>query len=134
MTEMRGTRAPEGWYSDPDDPTLMRWWDGSQWTSHRAQPGSPRVTGSARVRGATPLEMLNVVGLLIAWLVLVPLTLGLGAAVALTWLGAKVGFRWRDGLFLIVPIYNYVYLSQVLMRIACWQRHYWADRPEPQST
>jgi hypothetical protein len=63
-----------------------------------------------------------------AWVVLVPLTLVLPALLALTWLGTKVGYRWQDGSFLVVPIYNYVYLSRVLIRVACWQRHYWADR------
>lgn len=26
-----------GWYDDPDDPTILRWWDGNDWTEH-AQP------------------------------------------------------------------------------------------------
>jgi len=24
-----------GWYIDPQDTALLRWWDGSQWTEHR---------------------------------------------------------------------------------------------------
>jgi hypothetical protein len=39
--------APAGWYADPNDPTGLRYWDGSTWTEHTApthQPGPP--TGS----------------------------------------------------------------------------------------
>ncbi len=32
---MAGSGTPlEGWYSDPNDPGLIRWWDGRDWTSH----------------------------------------------------------------------------------------------------
>ena len=36
MDEGRG--APAAWHPDPDRPGLLRYWDGSQWTEHRA-PG-----------------------------------------------------------------------------------------------
>jgi len=26
--------VPEGWYPDPERPSLVRWWDGSAWTEH----------------------------------------------------------------------------------------------------
>ncbi|MBO3181743.1 DUF2510 domain-containing protein, partial [Dermatophilus congolensis] len=25
---------PSGWYDDPDDPELLRYWDGVLWTEH----------------------------------------------------------------------------------------------------
>jgi hypothetical protein len=34
-----------GWYADPQDPARLRWWDGSQWTSH-TQP-YPIESGAA---------------------------------------------------------------------------------------
>ncbi|MBC9733257.1 DUF4041 domain-containing protein [Nocardioides marmotae] len=42
--------TPQGWYDDPKDPNIIRWWDGQQWTEHakpkpqsapEAQPGQP---------------------------------------------------------------------------------------------
>lgn len=35
--------VPSGWYDDPEDPAQYRYWDGTQWTEHRA----PRTTGSS---------------------------------------------------------------------------------------
>jgi Protein of unknown function (DUF2510) len=32
--------AAAGWYSDPQNPNLLRWWDGNIWTSH-TQPAKP---------------------------------------------------------------------------------------------
>lgn len=29
---------PPGWYQDPQNPALQRWWDGHQWTSHTHPP------------------------------------------------------------------------------------------------
>jgi hypothetical protein len=30
------SKIPAGWYPDPDDETLNRWWDGLAWTDHRS--------------------------------------------------------------------------------------------------
>lgn len=32
--------TPQGWYDDAQDPSLVRWWDGQQWTSH-TRPKQP---------------------------------------------------------------------------------------------
>jgi hypothetical protein len=29
-----------GWYIDPEDTALLRWWDGSQWSEHRHSAGA----------------------------------------------------------------------------------------------
>ena len=36
LTRPGGSRriSPPGWHQDPDDPSLLRWWDGSRWTEH----------------------------------------------------------------------------------------------------
>lgn len=40
---------PDGWYEDPANPAMQRWWSGKQWTEHvRYAPG-----GASAVR--TPL-------------------------------------------------------------------------------
>lgn len=31
------TTTPQGWYPDPNDASIVRWWDGQQWTSHTEQ-------------------------------------------------------------------------------------------------
>jgi len=45
------TAAPAGWYVDPSNPGLVRWWDGSQWTAHTSpaphQQASPAATPPA---------------------------------------------------------------------------------------
>jgi hypothetical protein len=39
--------AAPGWYPDNQDPALVRWWDGTQWTEH-TQPARPATpTGPA---------------------------------------------------------------------------------------
>jgi hypothetical protein len=35
-----GATAPANWYPDPEVPSQMRYWDGTQWTDHR-QPKPP---------------------------------------------------------------------------------------------
>ena len=58
------TQTPAGWHPDPNDPTQLRYWDGTQWTDHRAaaradvgapfpaatvsSPVAPHVKGSRR--------------------------------------------------------------------------------------
>ncbi|MBH0009106.1 DUF2510 domain-containing protein [Salinibacterium sp. SWN1162] len=34
---------PAGWYADPNDPTLSRWWSGSSWTEHYAPAAAAPV-------------------------------------------------------------------------------------------
>lgn len=55
---MTGTTPPPGWYTDSNDPSSVRWWDGSAWTRHtRPHPGSStESTEPARsVLGRGPL-------------------------------------------------------------------------------
>ncbi|MEU7577629.1 DUF2510 domain-containing protein [Streptomyces sp. NPDC041068] len=34
---------PPGWYPDPHQPSVERWWDGSAWTEHRRAPENAQV-------------------------------------------------------------------------------------------
>jgi len=38
--------APAGWYRDPDDQAMLRYWDGSQWTSDRQSTAETTATRS----------------------------------------------------------------------------------------
>jgi hypothetical protein len=37
---------PAGWYSDPEDPSQQRYWDGSSWTEHRTPAAPPEQWGT----------------------------------------------------------------------------------------
>ena len=38
-------RPTPGWYADPDDSTLLRWWNGTQWSEHtQPMPQEPVIT------------------------------------------------------------------------------------------
>ena len=41
---------PADWYPDPEDPDQFRYWDGSQWTEHRAPRHSGASVASSRSR------------------------------------------------------------------------------------
>src|ERR1700733_8015356 len=46
---------PASWHSDPEDPTMLRWWDGAQWTNHRCPvPVAPQPGQQAQGPGAAP--------------------------------------------------------------------------------
>jgi len=40
---------PPDWYTDPEDPAQYRYWDGSEWTAHRA-PRDPAASGHRSIR------------------------------------------------------------------------------------
>jgi hypothetical protein len=48
---------PAGWYPDPAEPSVIRWWDGSAWTHHlqpapQASPDLPAAPGWFTTRNA----------------------------------------------------------------------------------
>jgi hypothetical protein len=71
-----GPVPPAGWYADPGNPFLYRWWDGAAWTQHTApangQPVGPPPLGFAiqaqrDLSGkATTSMVLGLVGI-VAW-------------------------------------------------------------------
>ncbi|MDT5073529.1 MAG: hypothetical protein QOH82_2849 [Mycobacterium sp.] len=50
--------TPADWYPDPEDPTGLRYWDGTGWTEHRAPavaPPAPEETPAAETPAETPI-------------------------------------------------------------------------------
>jgi len=46
--------APAAWYPDPEDPTVLRYWDGSAWTEQRRGIPPPPVAPAAKPRTTAP--------------------------------------------------------------------------------
>ena len=42
----RMSQQPSGWYDDPSNPEMLRYWDGVMWTSHTAPKKSPTLPES----------------------------------------------------------------------------------------
>lgn len=53
MTETPQTPSGPGWYDDPHDPLLLRYFDGVLWTAHTTPRESP-TAGASVIGGATP--------------------------------------------------------------------------------
>ncbi len=49
---------PSGWYTDPSNPFLYRWWDGSAWTQHTA----PAAQGSGPTAAGFPVQQRDLSG------------------------------------------------------------------------
>lgn len=85
LLQLERRRPPAGWVVDPEDPTLMRWWDGRAWTAATSERGSAaaqleplRANGARRRRlGATMLvggAVTSVVARALAGAIVVPVT------------------------------------------------------------
>ncbi|WP_029289295.1 DUF2510 domain-containing protein [Cellulomonas sp. HZM] len=70
-----------GWYHDPQDPRLVRWYDGTQWTANvqvlGSVPGAPGAPGRKKLSGGAIAAI--VIGCVVGGIVL----LGIVAAVAI---------------------------------------------------
>ncbi|MFF8658501.1 DUF2510 domain-containing protein [Streptomyces huasconensis] len=45
---------PPGWYPDPNQPAVERWWDGTAWTEHRRTPGHAQAAPVRQGFGPAP--------------------------------------------------------------------------------
>lgn len=48
------TTPQPGWYDDPQDPNLQRYWDGQDWTPHQQQKSMPEPTPSPGISAQPP--------------------------------------------------------------------------------
>jgi len=59
-----GALPPAGWYPDPNDPSMWRWWDGMVWTEHfaprQAQPPTPDPQAQTAVVATRAQDTLSV--------------------------------------------------------------------------
>lgn len=82
--------APANWYSDPEDASQLRYWDGARWTEHRAPAVRPVAVdpspapASPSARPSTPGAMRRAAGAVRRWLG----TLTAGGLLTLILLGA----------------------------------------------
>jgi len=51
MSNTTGSQVPPGWYRDPAGSEQLRWWDGTAWTAHLAEPPA-----AAPVVAPTPVQ------------------------------------------------------------------------------
>lgn len=56
MTQPPPPSTPPGWHRDPGDPTMLRWWDGNQWTDNWQLANQPAKKKSS---AKTPLLILG---------------------------------------------------------------------------
>lgn len=53
MTDLIARTVPAGWYADQQDPEIVRWWNGLDWTQHvqpkphRAPDAEPHASEAA---------------------------------------------------------------------------------------
>lgn len=87
MTEENA--VPAGWNPDPDDPHLMRWWNGSQWGEDRkprailaAEDHTRILTEQTRLLAEMRNDVAAIKSIATFWLVLFFLGLIGGIAVA----------------------------------------------------
>jgi hypothetical protein len=86
-----------GWYTDPRDPALYRFWDGTGWTEHRA-PKYRQQTPPVKAPGNGLSAAAMVCGL--CAFVIIPPLLG-GAGIVLSAIGLGKGERWAFGALIV---------------------------------
>lgn len=68
---MSDQQTPAGWYPDPDDVTQQRYWDGAQWTEHRARAAAVNYGQAAEIRSKSRKRAFIVIGVVAGLVALV---------------------------------------------------------------
>lgn len=82
---------PAGWYDDPEQPAQYRYWDGAQWTDHRAPKSAPPAAAGEGVWAIVP-EAFRLLGA--GWRPLVVLALPM---LVLTLVAGSLAYTALDG-------------------------------------
>ncbi|GAA1661029.1 DUF2510 domain-containing protein [Catellatospora bangladeshensis] len=145
---------PAGWYPGADD--YLRYWTGERWSDHTAPAGRalPPPNPSAQVASGTPRS--SIARILISAVILGSLTIlanraaqwGLAAlslpshgvlrdwgalgllALVLCLPAARVGYRKRDAMLLLIPFYSFFLACRIVWRIAYLPFADWLPREE----
>lgn len=142
---------PAGWYADPREPAIMRYWRGETWSDHTMPlaggrpPRGDLSMAPPQVR-QTWLRVLLTIAIVIVGAVpayvasrLVEASAGVpwgdyaGIAVQwplLGWLASRVSYRWRDVLFMLIPFYGLYWLFMIAWRLAYLPYRDWLPRPD----
>lgn len=148
---------PAGWY-DAGTPGELRYWDGTEWSSHTAPASAVRLgplrpseaaSGPPRVKRPTRnawarlgLMLLLLVGLYLSAIVVAVIAAAgstqdssgtlLGSLFLVVVFGAlatQVSFRKRDGWLILVPVYGVVWMIRIAWRVAFLPYRDWSPRP-----
>jgi hypothetical protein len=106
-------RSEPGWYTDPDNPEVMLWWDGQQWKDANGILPPPDNWFLHFLAFAVGLAVLVfAIGLFVL------------CAAALPFALRKTGRRARDSFMLFIPIWGAVLLIETVWRLTarrmCW--------------
>jgi hypothetical protein len=113
------TDYPPGWYDDPGAVSGRRYWDGERWTA--AAPSTSTI-GSQDPGFA---HFLRFFGVFVLWYVATVPALGL---IWLAFIFNRVGYRKRDVLMMLIPIWSAIVSVRALWRYtARWV--YWPPLP-----
>lgn len=104
--------VPAGWYTDPQDPASMRWWDGMRWTSHvqrRTDVGASDETIAADVAARASSRSGRIGG----WRLAIGLLAGTAISVG--------GFFWVGAVWFPWPIFPWLFVMLAAIGLMFWK-------------
>lgn len=105
--------VPAGWYTDPQDPASIRWWDGTRWTS-QVQPRPDVGASGETIEADAAARASSRSGRIGGW----PLVIGLLAGTAITvggffMVGTVAWFPW--------PIFPWLFVLLAAIGLMFWK-------------
>jgi len=104
MTDTR--QAPAGWYTDPDTPTQLRWWDGEAW-GPTAPPTPAKPKGKGFAVTSLTLGLISVLtSLFLGWDAPALLTVIIGGAFGIIGAAASRNVKTVRTLYITALVIN----------------------------